>query len=227
MKRDEKGNVVEESYHNSNNALITFPSDLYYYKKHRYDSLGNKVETATLDATRKLINNAFGIAVTRYRYDLNKNVIEELHFGSDEKLKEISILNEDEEVVPFCAIIRRQFDSKNNLIQEAYFGEDLKLTSPFGYALFRKKYDDLKNCIEISYHGSNDKLIECQDGYAISRFKYDDLLNVIELSYYGKDDQLIISKFGYALKKLKFESQNKCVEESFYDHTFSLISVDD
>ena len=103
---DDKSHKIKSAYFGS---MFLWASQVQ-----KYNSNGNLVEKKFLDANGNLIKGSFKnrilIHLTKYKYDINTNLIEEQYFGRDEQL-----------VTEGVAVKKYLRDSRGRLIEKQYF----------------------------------------------------------------------------------------------------------
>jgi|GEM_PF-4435340 len=197
-KYDEQNNNVEKIYYNAEGRLVCIS---------RYDDIGNRIESVHYDD--EYVEESRGIAIYRWKYDEQGNLIEESYYGPDGQLKEF-----------YLGYAKKcyEYDEQGNRIETRYYGADDKLFNRGRPYVIETKYDEYGNKIEYMKYDADDNLVENEiDGTAIFRWKYDERGNLLEYAFYGVDEQLRICwGVRYALKRMKYDESGNNIKVSFY-----------
>ena len=111
------GNRLKESYFGADDKLINEKNKVAV-RQFKYDLQNRKTEETLYDHNYQLISN--DACIIKWKYDENDNIIEESHFGIDQKLKESK---------NGTAIIRWKYDPEGNLIKTLCFNSHEELIS--------------------------------------------------------------------------------------------------
>ena len=173
-QRDEKGNVLLESYFDQNDNPIESASGYaavrkgYAAVRKTYNDQNKPVKTEYLgtDGERTAITN--GTSAVINEYDANGNMIRESY--EDEEGNQHAIQsenNKDPQKYYSYVEIRKTYDEQNKLIEEAYFdadGDPAKCASQF--SIKRNEYDELGRQTLTAWFTTNDEPYVNDKGYA-------------------------------------------------------------
>lgn len=119
-----------------------------------------------------------------------------------------------------CAWIHKEYDPKTgNLLAEFYYDEEMKpaVRKEYGYASYRKQFDERGNWVETRYYNTEGKLTLREDaGYAIVRNKYNEYGEQSEQRYYDENDMPIIStKYHCAGFLYEYDKRGRQIKISY------------
>jgi len=115
---DDNGNNTKVSYYENEEKLVQDTSKIAI-RIYTYDENNRKTSELLYDANNKLVLKENG-CITNWKYDKFDNIVEEQHFGQDNKLKESK---------KGIAIIRWIYDVEGKLKTTQYFNSTEKLLS--------------------------------------------------------------------------------------------------
>ncbi len=115
-------------------VLIKSGDDVFgaHIQLFKYDTLNRLLRIIGIDKNGSIQPFYHDVAIEKYKYDRNNNIIEIRSYGKDEKL--ISTEFED------TPIIKKVYDEKNRVIEEWYLDERGKLRKP--YAIIKFNYSE-------------------------------------------------------------------------------------
>lgn len=207
----------------------------------KYDSFGNNTETAYFMNGEAAVNNK-GVHKYAYLYNKKCQLIEESHYGKDNKL----VLDNETGV----AIIRIEYDYKGYVVRASYFNTENKpglsnekwSISTFEHNAFGQvtkqcffgidgKYCDPKDMCPIGIYeydrNGNQTLVAAQDenghyiinpntGWAIRRSEWDKKSNKTSESYYDENDKPMKGQDGYHKAVLEYDTFDNVISLSYY-----------
>nr|MCR5565576.1 hypothetical protein [Clostridiales bacterium] len=132
---------------------------------------------------RTRINGTQGYAKAEYKYDKNKNIVNEKYYNLDGNPYYVNGLYNE---------IRRTWDGKKNA-GESFWKDGKKVSGSEGFHEVRYEYNSSNQECRTSYYGTDDQLILCGEGYAVVETEYNSNGGLMCKRYYGTDGQLMLT----------------------------------
>lgn len=205
-KYDEYGNLTEVAYYGSNGELSGGA-----YFRYAYDEYGHLAEKSNHAKNGNVIPGG-GVAFTRFKSNLDGNLIEEAYYAADGKTL---VKNENGN-----AISRKRYDEHGRCVEVLYYDETENLCMiESGFSIERYKYDEAGRPVERSYHDTKGNLcIPPKIGYACQRYRYDLDGEQSEVAHYGADGKLIMPReLEGAIVRIRFNHIEERCEAYSYD----------
>ncbi len=209
---DSYGNMIIESYYDSNNNL-TVCNEYGYAVCENVFRNGKCIESRYYDTSGDpVLRKDEGYTVRKIQYDLLGQKISDSYYGIDKR----PVLNTKYK----CAVIEYEHDRMGNETDIRYKDAhgNLMIRSDLGYAHVRKEYDARGNVIKGYYYDTEERLTLHKDsGIACFIDKYDNRGNWRLGENYGKNRELKIRKDrGYAVTEIFYDKYGQREKEYFY-----------
>ena len=240
-KYDNKGDVKEETFwgKDGNPFLTEYGAKIVYLN----DENGNTVEDAHYGIDGQLFGGKDGVAIQRYKYNKDGNIIEMTYYDIQDQLclcgagyaKSTSLYDENgrnwiewafydsdglpclrnvDEVAKWCM----KYDDRGNRIEYAYFDtKGNRCLSSWTYsAIERTLYDDRGKAIEESFWGCNEEPCYNKKGYHIKRIEYNEAGNILKQSFFGIDNQLCLNSDSIAQSIYTYDDRGNLIQETYW-----------
>lgn len=205
FQRDERGNVLSETYWGDYNNPVRNMHGAHEVKR-KFDSLDNQIEFALLGLSGEQVAAPNGISKWQYKYQ-DGNLIEDIRYNAQNQLAEEG----GKSFSDGAAMVRYKYNEKGEEISRTYFDrDDNPIESNYGYHERRCHYDKDGNISELAYFGVRGQAKTDVDGIHLYYYSYDELGRVISLAYYDVNnkpkmdptDQVYMEKYSYNQKGL-------------------------
>ena len=240
-KYDNKGDVKEEIFlgKDGNPFLTEFGAKIVYLN----DENGNTVEAAHYGSDGQLFGGKDGVAIQRYKYNKDGNIIEMTYYDIQDQLclcdagyaKSTALYDENgrnwiewafydsdglpclrnvDEVAKWCM----KYDDRGNRIEYAYFDtQDNRCMCSWTHsAIERTLYDDRGKAIEESFWGCNEEPCYNKKGYHIKRIEYNQAGNILKQSFFGIDNQLCLNSDSIAQSVYTYDDRGNLIQETYW-----------
>lgn len=219
----------------------------YGTEKNPYYEQAKNARNIKYDEELKLTNNFYGVAVTRYVYDNNGNLLEKRIFDENrqitrdeqgvflykqtfdkrglresiENYSDFTRPTEDTE-----GIFRYEFtyDEEGNLTSKKQIGKDGQLKQDRdGIAIYEWVYNSAGLPFQQKNYGEHNQLKENKEGVALYEWTYDRSRRKVEQTNYGIDGKLQEDKAGVAIYKWLYNDKGDLVQYQRFDKQKSLL----
>ena len=227
---DDKGNLSEVGYANTNGERVTTVNN-EYETRFKYEKNKKPVEIANYGKDGSLLADKTGIAKQVYKFDSLGRTSEVKHYGTDDSLKEKAgeNLSFDEKVITALsagATTKYSYDENRMLPSRiSFYGKDeqpLGIKAWGNIASYEFKYTPSGQIAEISSFGTDDSPMPLDkntigDNVVKIVFVYDDSGNMSRMSFYGKDDHMVVaSLLNASEERRKYDGKRRVTEFAYF-----------
>lgn len=213
-ERDERGNVIEESYFGIEEMPVKTRIGFHKMMK-KYDENDNNIEVEYFDLGKNKVENIYGTSKIIYEYAEGK-IKKLIRFNAENKIS----LQTQSKVSDGAAIVKYDYDDRGNNILQSYFDADDK---PFntnkGYHLIERKYDNKNMLKEYQFKEKGNKPFKNTIG--IHRYYYinDNYGRVILVAYFDDKEAPVKDEASKVfITKYTYDEDGRTASESYWEN---------
>lgn len=231
-----KKEVVRKIYLDAG-GLFAKAEDEIVEEFYKFDSSGNKTESAGYDSLGKLKEFEEDVAIVRWNYDKNGNKIKTTYFNIDDQLANAVqgvTYNEYKYNDKNQLIERTNFDIEHKpaLIDETFktrfllnrFGKDsimyeydINSKLKAGVSITKYFYNKYGNEIRSEYYDADNRRVKNDNGVSATNYSYNKRQRLVGYSHFDEFNRLTNTQDGVAIEKWKLNDLGHTLTYEYFD----------
>ena len=200
---DDKGNLLEETYRDSNGSYAITQDSIIQYR-YKYDARGNQIEMTSYNSSFKKHPFESDVATTKWEYDSNNNKTKTTYYTKNDKLAD-ALQN-----VTYNTF---KFDDNNVLIERSNYDRNMQPALWDGVFKTHTVTNRFGKDSITTYYNRQNKL---QDGVSKIVYKYNEFGTLISEQFYDKHNRPTYYDFNAHQIKYLYDKFQRNIGYEYY-----------